>query len=284
VRRAVERARRSGRLAAFDDLYLLWLASDLHYDLHGDFADAAAAVEEALLAWTLPSDGPEEWATDDRVAALVREGRFAEAAAAQERKVRAAARAGLEDADAAWVAERATLDFLRGASAAVAGRVEEARDAFRRGLSRARNDPDVLNSAAWYRALAGFDLESAAIDVRRALAVEHRLDNEGSVAALDTLACVLVRQGRFEEARATIEPALERVRATTPDAAEYHRRLAQACVGTGDLATASAALVRALALEPTIERFLRTDPLLAPLAGEVDALVARAKEARRSGE
>jgi tetratricopeptide (TPR) repeat protein len=278
VARALSQARSSGRLAAFDDLYLLWLSYDLHHKNHGDFVAAADVVEAALDA-ALPSGGPEESsAADLRIEGRVREGRYDDAVALQERKVRADARSGLPDADERWIVERATLDFLRGAAAALAGRTEEARDAFRRGVARAPNDPTVRNNAAWYRACAGFDLEAAAVDARRALAVEHRLDDEGSLHAIDTYAYVLVRQGRFEEARTTIQPALLRIRPSTPAAAEYYWRYAQACVGTGWLAEAERSLVEALQkFEPTLDRFLRADPYLAPLHPRMDAIVARAR-------
>jgi tetratricopeptide (TPR) repeat protein len=284
VARAVADARAAGRLAAFDDVYLSWIASDLHHKKHGDFADAAAAVEDAL-ARTLPAVGPASLSLYARVEWLQRGRRFEEAAAVQKEQVRAAAALGSPDADAAWVEHRALQDFLAGAAAATAGRSEEARDLFRSGVARAPSDPSLLNSAAWVRANAGFDLDAAAADARRAMALERRLDDEPSIDTIDTLAYVLVRQGKLAEARETIRPALERMPRTHAGGGEIYWHAAQAAAGLGLLHDASLFVYRALAFhEPTLEAWMRADPFLALVHPRMDALVLSARRERESGD
>jgi tetratricopeptide (TPR) repeat protein len=283
VARAVASAQASGRLAAFDDVYLYRLAADLHHKKHGDFAAAAAAVEDAF-ARTLPATGPASLRLSDRVEWALRARRFEESAAAQREQVRAAASLGSPDADESWVEHRARLDFLLGAAAAAAGRPDEARDAFRRGLARAPNDPSALNTAAWVRGRAGFDLEAAEADTRRALALERRLDDEPSIDSLDTLAYVLIRQGRFAEARDTIRPAVERIGSRGhPGGGEILWHAAQASAGAGHVGEARLFVYQALAHhEPTLESWMRADPLLEKLHPRFDELVRDARAEREA--
>ena len=216
IARALAEAQDSGRLADFHDLYLLWLATGMREPgARKDRAPAegAARLLEEAMARTAPAFGAEELvALDARCQEAERAGRFQEGAARALETSALAARTGLVDLPPTrWLAEgrppgpswraiRARADFLAGAAAAVAGKGDEARDAFRAGLARAPRDPETLRGAAVLQARSRFDLEGAEALARRAAEMERREGQSESRASQDALA-------RVEAARRAKSPA-----------------------------------------------------------------------------
>ncbi|MHC5012564.1 MAG: hypothetical protein ACYTG6_16730, partial [Planctomycetota bacterium] len=274
-------ARDSGALSAFPDHYLDRVITALHDKSTGDRVRAAAVVEAYALR-AEPVGGAVDYLTEKgRVDRLALEGRFAEAAEAQARCVRILARRAYDDEwPGSWGRERAALDALEGAALAAQGEAEAARAAFLRAVARSPYDPSILNSAAWYRALAGFELDTAGRDAARAVLLEKRAWGEGSLPSIDTLAFVWILQRRFEEAADLLRENVERARRLS--GGRYQMRMAQALAGVGDLDGASEAVLEALAREPTIADALREDPYILPLreAGRLEPLVREATDRR----
>ncbi|HVG93026.1 MAG TPA: hypothetical protein VND21_01170, partial [Planctomycetota bacterium] len=212
---AIDRAATTGRLALFNDVYLLWLANRLRQGGRdavsrgaGPEAESAAAALDGALALTWPAAGPEELvAAERRTQRLDREGSWAEAAAAAAEATRLAARTGLADIPPArwleralppgptWLMLRAQQDLLLGAAAASAGKAEEALDHFQRGVARAPYDPRVLRGAARLKAIVGFDLATAEAEALRAIELERRQGEDPSPGSLRALQRVRTRKG-----------------------------------------------------------------------------------------
>ena len=223
VARTVEAARDDGRLAAFPDLYLHWLArgmANVPARLVGEGerlpglarveaetrALAAGRVFADALDATAPADGIEEWRrAADRSYAAEGAGAWGTAAAEAERALALGARLGLIDLPprvwidrnlpppATWLEGRARLDLLRAAEAGAAGRLEEARAGFARGLARASLSPSVSRSAAYLRIRSGVDPERAMDDVDRAIDLEARRGDPPSPESRRALAFVKAR-------------------------------------------------------------------------------------------
>jgi len=205
--RALTDAEDTGRLAAFQDLYLLWLATgfrDPGPRRERPPADAAARQLEDALVRTAPSCGAEELvALDRRRLEAERAGRFEEAAERAREVSALAARTGLMDIpparwldagrapeDPPWRVVRARVDLLLGAAAAAAGKPDEARDAFLAGVARAPNAPETLREAATLMARTRFDLQGAEARARRAAELERREGDPESQATRDALSAV----------------------------------------------------------------------------------------------
>lgn len=202
--RALDDARDAGTLAAFTDAYLVGLLrrlADAAVTAPPDPAraaavDAALGALSAALAGTWPVAGPQElWAAEQRLARASRSRDFAAAAAAAADAVRLAARAGLCDlSPSRWLAQgrtvprdwfpwrtlRARQDLLEAATAAAAGRTDEAATAFRRGLERAPDRAGVLRLSAHLKHAVGFDLPGATADLRRAMDLARRTGGEAT--------------------------------------------------------------------------------------------------------
>jgi hypothetical protein len=201
---ALDAARASGVLAAFTDAYLVALLRRIAHAAATAPRDPArdAAVEAALealgaaLTRAWPVGGAQElWAAEQRVARASRARAFSTAAVAAADAVRLAARTGLCDlSPSRWLAQgrtvprdwfpwrtlRARQDLLEGAAAAVAGRLDEADAAFRRGLARAPDRAGVLRLSAHLKHAVGFDLPGAAADLRRAVDLTRRTGGEAT--------------------------------------------------------------------------------------------------------
>lgn len=223
VARAVAAARDDGRLAAFPDLYLHWLARGManvpaRLVGEGERLAGAARVEaetRALAAGrvfagaldaTAPADGIEEWRrAADRSYTAEGAGAWGTAATEAERALVLGARLGLIDLPPrvwidrnlppppSWLEGRARADLLRAAEAGAAGRLEEARAGFARGLARAPLSPSVFRSAAYLRIRCNVDSEHAADDVDRAIDLEARRGDPPSPESRRALAFVKAR-------------------------------------------------------------------------------------------
>ena len=82
---------------------------------------------------------------------------------------------------------------------------------FARARDAAGDDPDLLNSVCWNAALDNIELEQALADCDAALAVEP-----DAAHIMDSRAMVLLRLGRFEEAVAQYDRALEIIPSLAP--------------------------------------------------------------------
>lgn len=226
VARALAGAREDGRLAAFPDLYLHWLArgmANVPSRLAGQgvrmSAKARVQAETRALAAgrafadaldaTAPVDGVEEWRrAADRSYAAEGAGAWPTAAAQGGRALVLGARLGLIDLPprvwtdrnlpppASWMEARARVELLRAAEAGAAGRLEEARAGFARGLARAPLSPSVQRSAAYLRIRSGVDPERAEEDVDRAIGLEARRGDSSSPESRRALAFVEAQRKR----------------------------------------------------------------------------------------
>ncbi len=257
IERVLETAGREGRLAHFPNLYLYRMWAALRETSTGAKPKAAEVVYRRLRRLERVDGALDYFVEAHRVTELSMGGHFEEAVEAQKRAVRILARRGHGDHDPAlWRLQRARLDALRGGLYASRGRPEAARASYRRAMLRAPNDPNVLNTVAWQRALANFDLQQAEADARRATRLEARIENKPTLNAADTLAYVLLKLERPEEALDVMEPY---PRPTIEDGLIlYH--IAQMSAAAGYLADAWDALVGALTWDRSLAAQLPDDP------------------------
>ncbi|MCC7137816.1 MAG: HEAT repeat domain-containing protein [Planctomycetes bacterium] len=203
VARALAEARASGRLAAFSDLYVVWLAlgartpgAEEDGRPPGTTEDGVASALLSALDRTYPAAGAEETlAAELATARAATAGAWTAAADAADAVATLAARTGLADLAAArwldrgrrppptWLALRARVDLYRAAAAAAAGKLEEARDLRSRALARAPDDAATLRLAASLLLATRTDLAQAERDARRAVELERRrgrTDDDGT--------------------------------------------------------------------------------------------------------
>lgn len=146
-----------------------------------------------------------------------------------------AAIAGSSDPDI-WQADRASL-------LARLDRKEEARAQFAQLRAKAPRNAMVLNQLCWEQVGANFDLDQAHADCTAALKIMP-----GTPPILDSLALVLLRQGKLDEAIARYSTAL--AKAPKQAASLYGRGIAKR--RKGDQAGSDADLKAALAEDPLV--------------------------------
>lgn len=257
--RVLSAARADGRLAHFPRLYLYRLYELLREPTGGRKPRSAEVVYGMLRLYAGVDDAVGYYTEHSRVTDLSMTGRFAEAVPAQRRALRILARRGHGDRNAAaWRLQRARLDALRGGLHASRGEAEHARAAYRRAVLHAPNDSDVLNTVAWQRALADFELGRAEAEALRATTLEARVDKQPTLNAADTLAYVLLKLDRPEEAIAVLAP---RIMPTTKDGLIFYH-LAQMHASAGDLPAAWRAMVQALTWDRKRVDDIASDPHL----------------------
>lgn len=115
-----------------------------------------------------------------------------------------AAIATIDDLIATLPETDALLLSMRGTAYYRLGDPVQGADDFARAREAAGDDPDLLNSVCWNAALDNIELELALADCDAALAGEP-----GGAHVMDSRAMVLLRMGRFEEAVAQYDRALE---------------------------------------------------------------------------
>lgn len=201
------RARDDGTLAAFDDLFVAWLARRLAglapHDVHRAVPAGLPLPGDLTLPAPARCDGPE--ATYLAGACSERaewEGRFDVAATLAQESLRADARCGIVDLPPSrwldrsrtprpsWQAARARLDLLHAGARAQAGRVDEARALCTAALDRVPRDARVHVESAHVRLVAGFDLEAALAAAERGLDLDRRQDQSSSDLALGVIAAL----------------------------------------------------------------------------------------------
>jgi Flp pilus assembly protein TadD len=145
--------------------------------------------------------------------------------------------------------------FQLGAAHERAGHLEEAESYLNKALELAPEDTETLNYLGYMWADKGVRLDEAKVLIERALKLEPK-----NAAFLDSLAWVLFRQQKFEEALAQMEAALANLQ--EPDATIYdHQGDILAALGRMD--EARKAWAKSLELEPNdgIRRKLEGKPL-----------------------
>ncbi len=278
----------SGVAGRLDENYLTWLAA-----LVGDprrpevgRAQPRRRFAEALLSLVLRL-APRDTAADLSALSVLAEaaaerGDFAAAAAHRAEHLALLALRDPWAHEEREIALRAGVEVLGGVSLARAGDEAAGLAACRAARDRAPDDPEVLNTFAWYLASAGLAPEEAL-----AAATEAAARAPSDAGVLDTLGFVLLRAGRAEEAVAALDDAVSRDRKETEDAAPeeerraepaYSYRLAAALSRAGDPAAAGAMLERAVAMDDTLADAARGSPDFSALreAGVLEAHLAAA--------
>jgi len=266
--RVLRLARDDGRLSQFPALFLYRVVKNM-LDKHTGRKPKTAAVVLRYAMRVERLDGPIQFnLADESMRELAEAGRFAEAAAEQRHVVRILARGNHDDrAPGLWLFHRAVQDALEAAAAAQRGDAGTARNLFRRAVLRAPNNPDVLNTVAWYRALADFELDQAEAEATRATTLEARVENRPSANAADTLAYVLLKRGRPREGIAVLWPRIGERSAMKNGLLFMH--MGQLYANASMFRSARDALVEALTWDRALEGALREDPLLAKLREKV---------------
>jgi tetratricopeptide (TPR) repeat protein len=118
----------------------------------------------------------------------------------------------------------AQSDTLRSTLWGAIGDVEYRRDdkkrsykAYEKALHYFADNAMVLNNYAYYLSLEGHNLERALTMITRALAL-----SEKNATYLDTMAWVLYKLGRYDEAKKYMQQALARDRSQSPDLAMHY--------------------------------------------------------------
>jgi len=127
------------------------------------------------------------------------------------------------------------LEYQRGNRAA-------SRDAYEAALKLQPNHPAALNNLAWVLVESGLDLDAALAAARRAVALQPRDAN-----FRDTLAFVLQRLGRLDEARTEYRRSVDLTSPASPERARLLLRLARVCAELDDWALVLDSLTEALA-------------------------------------
>lgn len=274
------RARADGTLARFPPLYLL-RALESQLEPHTGRKPRTADVIWRYGAMLDDTDSPiDYWMRRKQATQLAEALRFREAADAQRHVTRILVRGNhTAGAPGFYERERAMQLALEGAAALVAetGGSEALLAAAR---AQDEHDPNVLNTVAWYRALAQAGLEEAEREARRATLLEARVENRPSVNAADTLAYVLLLRGKPRAGLAVLGPRMHERGALQNGLLHYH--MAQLHAGAGRLRAAHDALVRALVWDRALEADIAGDAHLAPLLEKttVEAIAKRAQHER----
>ncbi|WP_226635542.1 tetratricopeptide repeat protein [Brevundimonas poindexterae] len=142
----------------------------------------------------------------------------------------------------------ALLLSMRGTAYYRLGDPVQGADDFARAREAAGDDPDLLNSVCWNAALDNIELEQALADCDAALAAEP----EGAH-VMDSRAMVLLRMGRFEEALAQYDRALEIAPTLAPSL--YGRGVAKWALDREDW---QEDVARALSIDPDVARSFET--------------------------
>jgi hypothetical protein len=277
--RRLAELRRTGRLAAFPDLYLDRVIAYLRDRFTGDHLRSARAVER----WVGPTE-PVGGAADfnvarDRVERRARAGRFEGAAAAQAEALAILSRRAYDDENVwLWRVQRGALDAWQAAALKRASDDAGAEALLQGAVARNFYTTQVLQTVSMARARAGLNLQLAVALAERAATLELRVLDELTPETADTLAYVRLQSGEADAAYAAIEPILRRIEQRS-GGGRFHLRAAQALVAAGDTVGAADAVLKALGLEPSLDEEMRKDPRLAPLAesGKLEALIREAE-------
>jgi tetratricopeptide (TPR) repeat protein len=268
---------------AFPDLYFDRIVALLHDRRTGDLHEAASVLE--AFAWRAePVGGAADFGMAlDRMRRFAWARRFDEAVAEQERALGILSRRAYDDDSAwSWRNERGTLEALRGAAAAAAGRQEAARTYFANARAIHPYSSQVLRDAAWLRALTGLDLDAAMQDAERAVTLERRqsVRSAASVQTGDVLAFVHLTRGEAYEAADILQEVVHYAERHAHLGGRSHLHLAEALMLAGYPADAWKALRTALDLEPTLAEEVPGIDAFAPWKekGLLDPLLADARE------
>jgi len=270
--RALERvlaaARADGRLAQFPLLYLV-RALESQLEPH-----TGRNAETADVLWRYgrffgEGDTPlHYWLRQKQVSQLAEVRRFEEAAQAQRAVVRTLVRGNhTAQLPGFFVRQQSLLEALTASAAATRGAQDEAAQLFARARERGPDHPDVLNSVAWYRALARSGLEDAEAEALRATRLEARVENRPGVNAADTLAYVLLLRGRPAAGLRVLAPRMGERGAALNGLLHYH--MAQLHASVGRLRSARDALIEALTWDRALLADVAGDEHLEPLLAKL---------------
>jgi len=154
------------------------------------------------------------------------------------------------------------LEFQRGDTPA-------ASNAYRALLKLQPDQPIALNNLAWVLAVSGTDLDEALTTARRAVALQPNDAN-----FRDTLAFVLKRLGRLEEAKAEYRRSIDLTAPASPERARLLLHLARVCAELDDWSLVAGSLSEALAAAGA-------ETFEAEERAEIDRLLATARQPRQ---
>ena len=284
LERVLAGARADGTLAHFPLLYFL-RALESQLEPRTGRKPKTADVLWRYGAMLGGADSPiEYWMRRKQSTQLAEARRFREAADAQHALLRTLVR-GNHTAGVPGFFERERSMWLALEGAAAHGTDDEASA---RWFLEARqadvHDPNVLNTVAWYRALATAQLDEAEQEARRATTLEARVENRPTVNAADTLAYVLLLRGKARAGLQVLGPRMHERGALQNGLLQYH--MAQLNAATGRLKSAHEALVQALVYDRALLADVADDPHLKPLLEQVsvEALAAVAAYERFRAE
>ncbi len=279
--RVLGAARDDGRLASFPELFLYRVHQKLLDAPTGRKPASAAVVRRFVRDLGTPYSAIKLQVLEKGANDLASRKRFADAAAVQQEVLRIVARGSHDERQPGlWTYHRALLDALEGAAAVQRNETADASSRFLRAVLRAPNDPDVLNTVAWYRARVGFSLDQAEREALYATTLEARVDNRPGPNAADTLAYVLLRSGRPEAGLRVLAPQMNK-RSTLYNAL-LHYHMAQLQAATKRWRSARDSLVHALTWDRILIDEARVEPLFKPLfAKQSLASISKLAEAAR---
>jgi len=280
----LEVARADGRLAQFPELFMYRVHTNL-LEPHTGRKPKTAAVVRRLARKMGPPDSAIHYFLFARGASeLARAGRFADAANEQRGAVRILARGSHDDqSDGLWALQRAALDALEGASAKQRGEAERANAFFRQATLRGPNDPNILNTVAWWRAVADAGLEEAEREAVHATTLEARLENRPTPNAADTLAYVLLKRGRAHAGLRVLGPRMQTRTAAQDGLFHYH--MAQLYAAAKQWRSARDALVQALTWDRVLLATAHGEPRFRPLFEKQSlAEIEKLASAKRTAE